>query len=199
MVGADGGQRVGALLDPGFCQRPAPEVAQDLLGWELWGERGALRARIVEVEAYTESDPASHSHRGPTPRNGAMFGPPGTLYVYFVYGMHWCANVVCGPHGVGEAVLLRAAAPLRGQALMAARRGSGRSEQELCNGPAKLCQAFAVAGEHDGSTLCGGGDFELRRGPGGLGPVTAGPRVGISQGRGVPWRWYLSDDPHVSR
>ncbi len=199
LVEIQGAVGLGCLLRPDFCERPAPEVAPDLLGWELWGDDGALRARVVEVEAYTESDPASHSHRGRTRRNEAMYGPPGSLYVYFVYGMHWCANVVCGSEGVGEAVLLRAVAPLTGRSTMAMRRGRTANSLDLCNGPAKLCQSFGMDGSHDGSTLCGGGMFDLRRGPGGLGPVAKGPRVGISRAREVPWRWYVTGDPHVSR
>lgn len=165
----------------------ACEVAPRLLGKLL--VHGPCVGRIVEVEAYDEDDPASHSHRGPTARNASMFGPPGHLYVYFTYGMHHCANVVTGPPGTGAAVLLRAVVPVAGIELMRARR---QGRPQLADGPAKLCQAFAIGPDHDGVDLCSGDVV----GPGlfddGAPPavgVVAGPRIGISKAVDVPWRF----------
>ena len=165
----------------------ASDVAPFLLNKLL--VHGGCVGRIVEVEAYREDDPASHTHRGRTERNAVMFGPPGHLYVYFTYGMHHCANVVTGPVGAGAAVLLRAVEPLAGLELMRDRR-DGRSQ--LADGPAKLCQAFAIGPEHNGADLCrsdGPGLFDD-----GIAPPDApliGPRVGISKAVDVPWRWRV--------
>ena len=165
----------------------APDVAPWLLNKLLVHE--ACVGRIVEVEAYREDDPASHSARGRTPRNRAMFGPPGHLYVYFTYGMHHCANVVTGPDGTGAAVLLRAVEPLAGIDVMRERRG-GRPG--LADGPAKLCQAFAIGPQHDGVDLCQGSGPGLFD-DGTLPPSVplAGPRVGISRAIDVHWRFRV--------
>lgn len=151
---------------------------------------GECVGRIVEVEAYDETDPASHTFRGRTARNAVMFGPPGHLYVYFSYGMHYCSNVVTGPPGVGSAVLLRAVRPVAGIDTMRRRRG-GRAQ--LADGPAKLCQAFAIGPEHDGADLC-----ELAGSVGladdGTPPPSApivGPRIGISKAVDTPWRFRV--------
>ncbi len=147
--------------------------------------------RIVEVEAYREDDPASHSYRGRTERNAVMFGPPGHLYVYFTYGMHHCANVVTGPAGVGAAVLVRAVRPLEGVQLMSDRR-SGRPR--LADGPAKLCQAFAIDARHNGLDLCrGSGPGVYDDGTSPPNDPVSGPRVGISKALDVPWRWRVVD------
>ena len=165
----------------------AADVAPLLLNKLL--VHGECIGRIVEVEAYREDDPASHTFRGRTARNAVMFGPAGHLYVYFTYGMHHCANVVTGPEGHGAAVLLRAVQPLAGLEVMRARR-SGRPQ--LADGPAKLCQAFAIGPEHNGIDVCRG------RGVGlfddGTAPPTAprvGPRIGISKAVELPWRWQV--------
>jgi DNA-3-methyladenine glycosylase len=183
-----------------FLGRPSTAVAPELLGHLLvrrlaTGEE--LRARIVETEAYAQDDPASHAYRGVTPRNGVMFGPAGRLYVYFTYGMHHCMNVVTGPVGEGCAVLLRAAEPLEGLAAMGHARGTDRV-RDLCRGPARLAQAFAVDRSFDGADLIDGNDVWLERG----GSVDAadlrsGPRVGIRAGVDRPWRFWV-DGPWVS-
>jgi len=152
---------------------------------------GPCAGRIVEVEAYRPDDPASHSFRGRSHRNAAMFGAPGTLYVYFTYGMHWCANVVTGADGVGAAVLLRAVVPEAGIELMRERRGP-RPDRELANGPAKLCQALAIGPEHDGVDLLGPGPVHLLD-DGVASPEVplTGPRVGITKAVELPWRFRV--------
>jgi DNA-3-methyladenine glycosylase len=164
-------------------------------------DAGRLVARIVEVEAYAASDdPASHAYRGERSRNRTMFGPPGYLYVYFTYGMHWCANVVAGETGWASAVLLRAGAPLRGVDVMWQRRPKARRERDLCSGPARLTQALGLAGAHDGTDLVRGSVKLLDDGT----PPPRRPgrstRVGLRQGEGDEdrWRWFVRDDPNVS-
>ncbi len=151
---------------------------------------------VVETEAYAPEDPASHSHGGRTMRNAAMFGPPGHLYVYRSYGIHWCANVVCGDEGTGAAALLRALEPVRGIEKMQARRGLDELTM-LCAGPGRLCQALAIAGEHDGLPL-GCRPFELQL-PRSLPEIVVGPRVGITRATGLQWRYALRNSRFVSR
>jgi DNA-3-methyladenine glycosylase len=190
---------VSTALDRRFFERDCRDVAPDLLNKVL--VHGKTRGRIVEVEAYCGAiDPAAHTYRGRTDRNAAMFGPPGRLYVYFSYGMHWCANVVCEPEGIGTAVLIRALAPIRGIASMERRRPKAERPTDLCSGPAKLCQALAIDGAHDGVDLlepCGIAIVDD-----GV-PPPASParttRVGITKGVEHRWRWYVPDDPNVSR
>jgi DNA-3-methyladenine glycosylase len=178
------------------------EVAPDLLGRTLvrvlpGGER--LSARIVEVEAYREDDPASHSYRGRTGRTEIMFGPPGRLYVYFTYGMHFCMNVVTGADGEGSAVLLRAAEPLEGLDAMAANRGLA-DPRLLCAGPGRLCQAMAVGRAENGADLVRGGDVRIERGlavP--AEEIASGPRVGITVATEQPWRFVAAGSPFLSR
>jgi DNA-3-methyladenine glycosylase len=151
---------------------------------------------IVETEAYAPHDPASHSYRGRTARNAAMFGRPGTLYVYRSYGIHWCANVVCGPQGTGSAVLLRALEPTHGLEEMRARRGLD-DPLRLCSGPGSLTQALAITRAHDG--------LPLDRPPFRVQPreqsveLVASPRVGITRAADLPWRYSLRDSLFVSR
>jgi DNA-3-methyladenine glycosylase len=151
---------------------------------------------LVEVEAYAPDDPASHSFNGRTARNAAMFGPAGSLYVYRSYGIHWCANIVCGPEGVGAAVLLRAAEPTHGLDAMRDRRGID-DVLRFCAGPGCLTQALGITGEHDGASL-DRAPFELRASPSGVDVVT-GPRVGITRAADLPWRYALRSSRFVSR
>lgn len=167
---------------------PAWEVAPLLLGWRLetaW-EGQVTAVLITEVEAYDESDPASHSYRGPTPRNASMFGPPGRLYVYRSYGIHWCVNVVTGPPGHGAAVLLRAGLPVEGMEVMRKRRGR---HDHLCDGPGKLAQALGITGDHDGVPIDGGRGVRLQAQPAEVERVAARPRIGISRATELPWRF----------
>ena len=212
-----------------FFDRPSTTVAPDLLGCVLWHDspEGLVAVRLVEVEAYQGAhDPASHAYRGQTARNKVMFGPPGHVYVYFTYGMHFCANLVCQPDGQAEAVLLRAGEVVAGAELAARRRarenglpangqaegnggppGNGRTRRavDLARGPARLCQALGIDRRLDGADVCGSGS------PLGIGPawqadsaaagravISTGPRVGISQAADRPWRYWLAGDGHVS-
>jgi DNA-3-methyladenine glycosylase len=175
-------------------------VAPDLLNKLLVHD--GLAGRIVEVEAYCGSeDPGAHTYRGMTNRNRTMFGPPGGLYVYFTYGMHWCANAVCGEEGEGVAVLLRALAPVAGIDVMQARRPRARRDVDLCNGPAKLCQALGLDGSFDGADLVAGDRGVAIADDGTPPPPTPvqTTRIGLSAGAEHPWRWYVPADPHVSR
>ena len=138
-----------------FFARMPDAVAPELLGKLLVHADGRV-ARLVEVEAYAQDDPAAHTFRGETARNRSMFGPPGHLYVYFSYGMHWCANLVCGPKGYGAGVLMRAAEPLEGVAAMQAARGR-HALRDLCSGPGKLARAFGIDRRLDGSPVTGPG------------------------------------------
>lgn len=194
------------MIDPmtplprSFYARHPADVAPELLNKVLVAGDGR-RARIVEVEAYHgASDAAAHTFRGPTPRNRTMFGPPGFLYVYFTYGMHWCANTVCGAEGDGDGVLMRAAEPLAGLELMRAARPRAKSDRELCNGPAKLAQAFSITGIHNGEDIVDGEVFRVVD-DGTPPPLTpqCGPRIGISKAADLPWRWWVGGNPFVSR
>ena len=182
----------------GFFELPTVELARALIGCVLVHETraGRLSGRIVETEAYLgRHDRASHSFRGRTPRNAAMFGPPGRAYVYFVYGMHWCFNVVSGPAGVGEAVLVRALEPLEGRDEMRSRRGVA-DERALCRGPGRLTQALGITRAHDGLDLRRGA---LRIEPGEApGRIVAGPRVGISLAARRALRFRVAGSPWVS-
>ena len=169
-------------------------VARALVGWTLLVD--GVGGVIIETEAYAPDDPASHSVGGPTRRNATMFGPPGRLYVYRSYGVHWCANVVCGDEGVGAAVLLRALEPTEGLMAMRSRRGV-EDAHLLASGPGRLTQALAISAEHDG--------LDLGRKPFALAPpeqsadVVASPRVGITRATEQPWRYSLAGSTFVSR
>lgn len=189
------------LLPRGFFELPTRELAQALLGCRLVhrSRAGLAVGRIVETEAYLEDDPASHSWRGRTPRNAAMFGPPGHAYVYLVYGMHECFNVVSAAEGRGEAVLVRALEPLEGLELMQRRRGT-QELRGLCSGPAKLTQALAITRIHDGLALTRGA---LRIEPPEVGwpgaRLATRTRIGITRATEAPLRFLVAGSPWVSR
>ncbi len=199
--GGSGGSGVGPLVVPRTFYGGDPvDVGPRLLNKLL--VRGTRVGRIVEVEAYRGSqDPASHAFGGRTRRNAIMFGPPGHLYVYFTYGMHWCANVVCGPEGTGHAVLIRALAPVSGLAVMRRARPPGTTDLHLTSGPAKLCQAFGITGPADGADLVTGDRGLTVRDDGVPPPAVPGVsgRIGIRQAADRPWRWWVMGDSHVSR
>ena len=168
----------------------APDVAPELL-WSIIDVDG-ISGRIVEVEAYTSDDPASHSSRGRTRRNATMFGDPGTLYVYLIYGLHLCANVVTGANGDGQAVLIRAIVPETGIETMRMRR-SVRDDRRLADGPGKLCQALDIRLDDDGVDLCAS-DGRIRLLHDGAirpGEPILGRRIGISAGLDRQWNWRL--------
>ncbi len=179
---------------------PSTDVAPLLLNKLLVS--GECSGRIVEVEAYCGGDdPASHAFRGRTARNASMFKGPGVLYVYFTYGMHWCANVVTGAEGDGWAVLLRALAPLTGLETMRTRRRAARFDRDLCSGPAKLCAALGIDRALDGVDLLAPRSAIALIDDGTPPPARTGntPRVGITQATDRLWRWFVEGDPNVSR
>ena len=188
------------VLPRRFYRRDPRDVAPELLNKVL--VHGARSGRIVEVEAYAGAeDPGSHAFRGQTPRNATMFGPPGCLYVYLSYGVHWCANAVCGTEGEGVAVLLRALSPLGGvDGMRIARPGIARDRQ-LCSGPGRLCQALGITKVHDGADLVTGDRGPVIVDDGTAPPAVPGNsvRIGLTAGAASPWRWYVPGDPNLSR
>lgn len=180
-------------LSTSYFEPRALTVAPQLLNKVIIAD-GAVSGRIIEVEAYEGADdPASHGFGGPTDRNRVMFGPSGHLYVYFVYGMHWCANVVCGEPEVCSAVLIRALEPVSGLDPMRMRRGEDRRDRELCDGPAKLCQALNITGVDNGIALR---DGRVRIVDDGVAPPLSPvrtPRVGISKATERRWRFIVPD------
>jgi DNA-3-methyladenine glycosylase len=185
-----------------FYDRPAAQVAPDLLGKVLLRRTpdGLAGGIIVETEAYLHDDPACHAVNGPTPRNRSMFGPPGHAYVYFIYGCHYCANAVCGPEGVGEAVLIRALEPKEGIALMRHRR-PGVLDRALANGPAKLCVALDIARSLDGADLCSprSGIWIAAAQAAKPETIATGPRIGITKATGLHLRFFWRNSAFVSR
>ncbi len=198
-----GGLPAGSLdpLPRSFYLRPVLEVTRDLLGRLLVHDapQGRSAVRIVEAEAYdgVGQDPASHARRGRTARNAVMFGPPGHLYVYFTYGMHWCVNVVCAPAGVAQAVLVRAGEPVLGAELMAARRPHVRP-RDLTRGPARLTAALGLAGWADGADLAAGPVLLTAGWPVDGAAVAWTGRVGITAAADRPWRALVAGNPWVS-
>ncbi|HLA67100.1 MAG TPA: DNA-3-methyladenine glycosylase [Acidimicrobiia bacterium] len=168
---------------------PVVTAARGLLGRLLVSDVGGVRTAVIltEVEAYGGvDDEASHAHRGRSMRNASMFGAPGTLYVYRSYGVHWCANVVCGPTGTPSAVLVRGGEAHSGIVEMERRRAR---VDHLCDGPGKLAQALGITGELDGSSIL---DGVIRvEGPSGVGKIRSSPRVGITRATSLPWRFVL--------
>jgi DNA-3-methyladenine glycosylase len=179
------------MLDRHFFDRPVLEVSRDLIGATLLV--CGVGGMIVEVEAYDQTDPASHSFRGPTPRNAAMFGEAGHAYVYKIYGIHYCLNFVCQP---GSAILIRALQPVVGISDMHERRG-GVSEKQLCSGPGKLAQALGIDFRQNGLPL-DSPPFEISSARGTF-RIATGARIGITKGVETPWRFVLEGSPFLSK
>ncbi len=212
MAGLEDPPPVGRLSEPGpdpltrLLERPVLRVAPRLLGALVRHTTadGEVVVRITEVEAYAgQDDPGSHAFRGPTPRTAVMFGPPGRLYVYFSYGMHWCANVVTGPDGHASAVLLRAGEVVAGHELARKRRGAARTDRDLARGPARLAQALGLTGAEDGVDLrTSAVRLEPRSRSLPVARLRTGPRVGVAGAGGdharFPWRFWVADEPTVS-
>jgi DNA-3-methyladenine glycosylase len=195
-------------LTKDFYARDALSVARDLIGCVFVHDdpRGRVSVRLVETEAYRGViDPGSHGYRGPTPRTEVMYGPPAHLYVYFTYGMHWCANIVCTRDGVCEAVLLRAGEPVAGIELMRLRRARISDDKLLAAGPARLTQALGIDRVHNGSSLLRGGRFWCERDSATAdyqkSEIFQTVRIGLSVGRGddLPWRFVVAGNPYASR
>lgn len=190
-------------VDRELLRRHALTLAPRLLGALVVSHVGGVEVavRLTEVEAYEGvDDPASHAFRGRTPRTAIMFGPPGHLYCYFTYGLHWCANVVCGTDGVAAAVLLRAGEVVRGAEIAQERRPACRRTSDLARGPARLATCLGLDGAMNGADLCADGSpvqlegRPARRRPG----IVNGPRVGVAAAADRPWRFWLPADPTVS-
>jgi DNA-3-methyladenine glycosylase len=173
---------------------PPSEVARRLIGTTFLID--GIGGKIVETEAYDRDDPASHSFSGPTPRNIVMFGPPGRVYVYRSYGIHWCVNFSCGEEGYGAGVLIRALEPTHGLEHMHTRR-SMQNPRLLCAGPGRICQALGISDQHNGMPL-DSLPFQLLPASGPT-PIVTGPRIGISKAVEVPWRFGLAKSPFLSR
>jgi DNA-3-methyladenine glycosylase len=206
-AGPSAGPSAGALRE--LLSADARQVAPLLLGAVLThdGRDGPVSVRITEVEAYLgphdslHPDPGSHTFRGATARNAPMFGPAGHLYVYFTYGMHHCANIVCGPEAVASAVLLRAGEVVAGEELAAARRPTSKAAKDLASGPARLATALGLTTADSGRDALGA-PFRLDLPPVPVSGISSGPRVGVSGAGGTheyPWRFWISGDPTVSR
>jgi DNA-3-methyladenine glycosylase len=185
---------LGPLLDKTFFDRSVQDVAPDLIGATMLFD--GVGGMIVETEAYHMTDPASHSYRRQTPRNGVMFGPAGFAYVYRSYGIHWCVNFVCEGAGSASAILVRALVPTHGIGLMQQRRGL-QNERTLCSGPGKLCAALGITGSHDGLAL-DAQPFAIHART--VEPeIVVGVRIGITKGVDLPWRFGLKGSRFVSR
>lgn len=185
-----------------FFDRPVLQVAPDLLGRVLVHDspEGLVAVRLTEVEAYDgPNDPGSHAYRGLSKRNVTMFGPPGHIYVYFTYGMHYCMNLVCGPPNVACAVLLRGAAVVDGIELARKRRHTAKNDRELARGPARLVEALGIGRADDGADVCGDGPLLLLHGdPPAADRIRTGPRVGLREAADFPWRFWIDAEPTVS-
>jgi len=189
-------------LPRSFYFRPTLQIARQLLGKlivrNFHGER--LIGRIVEVEAYRGSlDPASHAYRGKTMRNEVMFWEGGHLYVYFTYGMHFCANVVTQREGVAEAVLIRGIEPVRGIETMRRLRGRRVKDKDLTNGPAKFCEAFGIKRAENGLSLLGDEIYLVRGEPVKKSLIGVSTRIGIRTGTDKKWRFFVKGNPWVSK
>jgi DNA-3-methyladenine glycosylase len=181
-----------------FFDRSVHKVAPELIGATLMVGQGSKVAGgiIVEVEAYHHTDPAAHSYRGPTDRNRVMFGPPGFLYVYRSYGIHWCMNFVCEEEGSASAVLIRALEPVEGLAAMRRRRDAD-DVRALCSGPGKVCEALGVTREHNGLALDRApiAIYARTSKPG----ILVGPRIGITKAVDHPWRYGMKGSKFLSK
>ena len=184
----------GRLLTRKFFARSVHDVAPDLIGATLLVD--GVGGIIVEVEAYHHTEPAAHSFNGPTPRNMVMFGPPGFLYVYRSYGIHWCMNFVCEKEGSASAVLIRAIEPTHSIPAMRRRRGL-HDERMLSSGPGKLCEAMAVTGKHNGLALDAPpiAIYARTRKP----EIVSGIRIGITKAVELPWRYGLKGSKFMSK
>lgn len=194
MPAVSASEPLGPLLHKRFFDRSVHDVAPELIGATLLFN--GIGGVIVETEAYHQTDPASHSYRRQTPRNGVMFGPAGFAYVYRSYGIHWCVNFVCEAQGSASAVLVRAIEPVKGVAAMRRKRDL-HDLRLLCSGPGKLCEAMGITGAHNGLAL----DHKpfaihARRA---LPDIVAGVRIGITKGVELPWRFGLKGSRFVSR
>ena len=181
-------------LTRAFFNRSVHDVAPDLIGVVLLV--GGVGGRIVEVEAYHHTDPAAHSYRGQTARNAVMFGPPGFVYVYRSYGIHWCVNFVCEPAGSASAVLIRAIEPTVGLPTMRRRRGIA-DDRLLCSGPGRVCEALRITRAQNGLAL-DAPPFELFARTSTV-EVVAGPRIGLTKAVDKPWRYGLKGSRYLSR
>jgi DNA-3-methyladenine glycosylase len=183
-----------------FLEGQASQVAPQLLGCllerEINGQK--LIGRIVEVEAYDETDASSHSYKGRTARTEVMFGPSGFLYVYFTYGMHYCCNIITGPTGYGSAVLIRAIEPIKGEELMESKR-NGQTGVNLSNGPAKLCQALSIDKNLNGHNLASSPLKLIVPATRGVDQIVQTTRIGITKAKDLQWRFYIAKNPYVSR
>ena len=183
-----------ALIRRDFFARSVHAVAPDLIGATFLVN--GVGGRIVEVEAYHHTDPAAHSFGGLTERNAVMFGPPGFVYVYRSYGIHWCVNFVCEPDGSASAVLIRAIEPTEGLAKIRRRRGL-RDERLLCAGPGRVCEALGITRAHNGLAL-DAAPFEVHRRRGKV-EIAIGPRIGITKAVDHPWRYGLAGSRFLSK
>lgn len=183
-----------------FTKKPVETLAQDLLGCELIHKtpQGITGGVIVETESYHQTDAASHSYNGQTPRTAVMFGPAGHVYVYFTYGMHWCFNITAEAEGVGAAVLIRALEPTKGIALMEKRRNK-EAIKDLCSGPSKLVQAMGITKADYGKAVYDGDLYVTSRETAANLEVRSGPRIGISKAVDKPWRFWIAGNDYVSR
>ncbi|MGE3289047.1 MAG: DNA-3-methyladenine glycosylase [Pseudonocardia sp.] len=191
------------LLPRAELEGDVVDAARRLLGCVVESDtpHGPVAVRLVEVEAYRGADdPASHSFRGRTARNSVMFGPPGHLYVYFVYGMHFCANVCCQPDGEAAAVLLRAGEVVSDPLVARIRRPTARRDAELARGPARLAALLGLGREHNGVDVTSAASpVRLRAGdPVDPASVRTGPRVGVATAVDTPWRFWIDGSPAVS-
>jgi DNA-3-methyladenine glycosylase len=184
-------------MNRAFYDRPVLDVARDLVGCTL--RHGDCAGVVVETEAYHHSEPACHAYVGVTPRTEVLWGPPGVAYVYRSYGIHALLNAVCEQAGVGAAVLIRALEPVEGIEVMRARRGPV-PDRELCNGPGKLTQALGIDLGHNATSLLGDGPITFGPRPAGdVEVVRSAPRIGITKGVDLDWRFTLAGNRHVSR